>query len=114
MRRWFDLPLRAGLVALFVAGVVSASSLLGPQVTGIATMFPITFLSLIVLVQPRLGTGFTALMAATALRAMLGFGLMLLTLHLTVERVGVAAAYVLSLSVSLAWSAGVLALRSRR
>jgi hypothetical protein len=112
-RRWFDLPLRATAVALFVSGVVLASSVLGPEATGIVTVFPISLTSLFIILQPRIGGPASAVLAATTVRAMLGFGLALLALHLATRPLGVAAALCVGLLVSIAWSGGLLALRGR-
>jgi hypothetical protein len=113
-RKWFDLPLRATAIALFVSAVVLTSSMLGAEATGIAAVFPISLTSLIVILRPRIGAAASALLAATALQAMLGFGLMLLALHLAIRPWGVTAALLVALLVSLAWSAGLLALRRRK
>lgn len=109
-RRWFELPLRALAVAAFVTLIVAASTLLGPKATGIATVFPISLLCLIVILQPRLGGPATALLAANALRSMLGFGAMLLVLHLAIPAWGVWPAMLVALLVSLGWSASLLLL----
>jgi hypothetical protein len=109
-RRWFDLPLRAAAVALFVSTVVGVSSILGPEATGIAAVFPISLISLIVILHPRIGGAASARLASTALRAMLGFGVMLLVLHLAIQPLGTAAALVVALAVSLLWSGGLLVL----
>lgn len=109
----YDLAARALAVAGLVTFVTAASSALGPGVTGIAAVFPISLISLIVILRRRLGVPATVVLVAGALRAMLGFGVMLLVLHLTVEPMGAAAALVLALLVSAAWSAGLLALRAR-
>jgi hypothetical protein len=111
MRRRWDLLLRAASVGLFVSIVVIGSSMLGPEATGIAAVFPISLISLIVIVQPRIGGAASALLAATALRAMLGFGVMLLVLHLAVRPWGAAVALSVALAVSVAWSAGLMAVR---
>ena len=113
LRRWVDLPLRAAAVAVFVSGVVIASAVLGPQATGIAAVFPISLTSLIIIVRPRIGGPASALLAATALRAMLGFGLALLALHLAVHPWGVGPALFVGLLVSVTWSGGLLVLRGR-
>jgi hypothetical protein len=110
-RRWFDLPVRAVAVAAFVSLVVAVSSTLGPNATGIAAVFPISLISLIVIVRPRIGAMGSSLLAANALRSMLGFGMMLLTLHLTIRPWGTATALVISLLVSASWSAALLLLR---
>jgi hypothetical protein len=113
LRRWFDLPLRAASVALFVSGVVVASAVLGAKATGIAAVFPISLTSLMIIVRPRIGGPASAALAATALRAMLGFGLALLALHLAVRPWGVGPALLAGLLVSVSWSAGLLVLRRR-
>jgi hypothetical protein len=110
-RRCFDLPLRAVLVATFVCGVVVASSVLGPEATGIAAVFPISLGSLIVMLQPRLGASASALLATNAMRAMFGFGLALLALHLSIELWGTARALTTALLVTIAWSGVLLARR---
>jgi len=111
-RRWFELPVRAMAVAAFVSLVVSVSSVLGPNATGIAAVFPITLISLIVIVRRRIGGPACALLAANALRTMLGFGVMLLALHLAIGPLGITAALVIAMLVSLLWSCVLLGLRA--
>ncbi|WP_083747446.1 hypothetical protein [Teichococcus deserti] len=113
LRRKRDLPLRAATVAAFVVLVVLASRALGPQATGMAAVFPISLSSLIVILRPRIGAAASTLLAGSALKAMIGFGLMLLVLHLALPRIGVAPAMLLGLAVQLAWSLALLA-RQRR
>ena len=105
---------RAVMVALFVSAVVFGSRWLDPAVTGIVALFPVTFLSLFVLVHPRQGAAACAAMAASSLRAMFGFGLMLLVLHLAIAPLGVAAALCLALLTALVWSAALLVAAERR
>ena len=112
-RGWFDLPVRAVAVAAFVSLVVAVSSLLGPNATGIAAVFPISLISLIVIVRPRIGGPASSLLAANALRSMLGFGMMLLALHLAIRPWGLPTAFISALLVSASWSAALLLLRGR-
>lgn len=112
-RRWFDLPLRAASVAAFVSTVVAVSTALGPAATGIAAVFPVSLISLIVILLPRLGGPATAQVATNALPPMLGFGVMLLLLHLTIRPLGVVAALVLALAVCVMWSGVLLQLLTR-
>ena len=42
-RRWYDIPLRAGLVATLVAIVVTLSGWVGPGVSGTIALFPVVF-----------------------------------------------------------------------
>lgn len=99
---------RAVLVALFVSAVVFGSRWLDPAVTGIVALFPVTFLCLFVLVQSRQGAAAGRAMAASSLRAMFGFGLGLLVLHLATAPLGVGAALSVALLTALAWSGGLL------
>jgi len=112
-RRWYDLPARAAAVAGFVLLVVAASSVLGPEATGLVAIYPIGMTCLSVILHPRIGGPAMSLLVATSLRAMLGFGAMLLVVHLLVQPWGVPAAMAAGLAVSLAWSA-VLMLARRR
>jgi hypothetical protein len=113
-RRWFDLPLRAAAVAVFVSLVIAASSILGPSATGIAAVFPISLTSLLVVVRPRIGGPASSLLATSALWPMLGFGMMLLTLHLAVQAWGVVVGLLAALSVSALSSTALLILARRR
>lgn len=92
--RWFDIPLRALLVGLLVGGVVTTSRAIGPTATGIAALFPVVFTSLTAILHPRIGGMATAAVLASASRAMPGFGLALLVLHLAAVPFGRAPALV--------------------
>ena len=110
-RKWYDIPVRGMAIAAFVSIVVITSSALGAQATGIAAVFPVSLISVIVIVHPRLGGMAGSRLAANALRGMLGFGVMLLTLYLTVRPWGIAGALPVALLVSAAWSGGLMAWR---
>ena len=103
-RRWFDLPARA---------VAVVSTALGPGITGIAAVFPISLISLFVIVRPRIGGPAASQLAANALRSMLGFGMMLLALHLAIRPWGAVAAFAVALLTWVSWSAALLLLRRR-
>ncbi len=112
-RRWFDLPARAMAVAAFVSLVVAISAALGPEATGIAAVYPIGLTSLFVILRPRIGGPASSRLAANALRPMLGFGVMLLALHLAIRPWGPVTALAIALLVSVSWSAALFLLRRR-
>ncbi len=114
IRRWFELPLRAVLVAAFVSLVVAGSATLGPAVTGFVAVFPVSLISLVVILTRRLGSEAAAAVTTKALAPMLGFGAMLLAFHLTVPSMGVLAAMGLALAVSAVWSCVLLLAQSGR
>ncbi len=111
--RWPELAARAIAVAMFVTAVVLGSSALGPDATGIAAVFPVTFTSLLIILQSRIGGQRTALLAANALQVMPGFGLMLLVIHLAVVPWGAVASMSAGLVASMVWSCGLLIVKGR-
>jgi hypothetical protein len=54
-RRWYDIPLRALLVATLVGTVVTTSGWVGPRISGIIALYPIVFTSMMLILHPRIG-----------------------------------------------------------
>jgi hypothetical protein len=77
-------------------------------------VFPVAFTSFAFLVLPRLGGTAAAAVMAAAVRAMPGFALALLALHLCAVPFGAWAGLGAMLATSLVWSAGMLAWRPVR
>jgi uncharacterized membrane protein (GlpM family) len=113
-RTWFDLPMRALLVGSLTATVVTSSRWLGPSLTGMAAVFPIALTGLALIVLPRLGGAASAVLFVSALRAMPGFALALLILHLTADRLGTWLGLLTALLAQLAYSAVLLLAHRRR
>jgi hypothetical protein len=103
-RRWYDIPLRAMLVAALVAVVTSFSNALGPDATGFAAVFPIAMTSLALIVYLRQGGGAVAAIMASSFLPMLGFVLALIALHLTAPLVGGGWGLAAGLTGSIVWS----------
>ena len=101
-RRWFDIPLRAGLVALLVGIVVTLGDSAGPVLAGIFAVFPIVTLSMMLILHPRIGGPATAAIIANAMWGLVGFALAILTLHLTAVPFGAPLALLSALAVSVA------------
>lgn len=108
LRRHRDLPLRASAVAAFVTLAVAVGSVASPSVTGIVVVYPISLSCLLVILRPRIGGAAAALLAANALPPMLGFGLMLLALHLAIGPLGVPAAMAVALLVQAGWAGALM------
>src|SRR6266702_1724438 len=81
-RRWYDVPLRAGLVAVF----------------------PVVLTSLILIFHPRIGGPATAAILANTLPGLVGFAFAMLALHLASVPLGKAAALILALAISIGWN----------
>ena len=54
-RKWYDVLVRAVMVAGLVAAVVGLSGRVGPIVTGLLAVYPIVMTSLMLIFQPRVG-----------------------------------------------------------
>jgi hypothetical protein len=110
-RRWFDLVLRAAMVAALVGVTVTASFRIGPSGSGILAAFPIILISVILILHPRVGGKPTAAVMANAVIGLVGFASACLVLHITAEPLGSAIALSLALTTSIAWSLLVLLAR---
>jgi len=110
-RSRLDLPLRALATGLVVAGIVTASQAIGTRMTGILLVFPIVLVSFVIVIHGRLGGAAAAATMANGLRAMPGFCLALMTLHVLAPS-GLVLALCSALGASLAYVLAVMAWRA--
>ncbi len=110
-RRWFDVPLRASLVAVLVGTVVMLGDSGGPQLAGLFAVFPIVMLSIMLILHPRIGGVATAAIIANAMWGLVGFALAVLTLHVTAVPFGAPLALASALAVSVAVNCIIFAVR---
>ena len=113
-RRWYDIPLRAALVAVLVATVVTLSNIVGPRISGVIALFPAVFSSLILILMPRIGGRATAALLANGQWGMIGFGIAIVLMHLAVLPLGRAAALSLALATCVGWNLGLWAYGRRK
>jgi len=106
-RRWYDIPLRASLVATLVATVVTLSGWVGPGISGIIALFPAVFSSMMLILHPRIGGPATAAVIANGGWGMMGFGIAIAVLHVTALRFGSAIALSLALATCVSWNLGL-------
>jgi hypothetical protein len=104
VRRWYDVPLRALLVAALVATVTALSGWVGPTVSGVLALFPIVFTSMMLILHPRIGGPPTAAVVANSGWGMVGFGLGITMLYVGALRFGSAAGLLLGLATSVIWN----------
>jgi hypothetical protein len=81
--RWYDLVLRATMVALLVGIVVALSFRIGPTASGNLAVFPIVLSSIMIILHHRAGGPATAAVMANAVIGLGGFGVAALALYLT-------------------------------
>ncbi len=111
--RWYDLAMRAGLVALLVGVTVTLSFRIGPGGSGILAVFPIILISVILILHRRVGGKPTAAVMANAVTGLVGFAFACVMLHFTAEPLGWALGLALALSTSVAWGLIVYNARKR-
>ncbi len=107
----YDLPIRALIIGIVIAGIVTASRALGPSLTGIALVFPIGFASVTVVLHRRVGGLAVAATVATALRAIPSLVAAVLVIHLLAP-VDVWLALVAGAAASIAWAGALMAWRA--
>jgi hypothetical protein len=103
-RRWYDIPLRAGLVAMLVATVVTTSGWVGPAISGIMALFPIVFTSLMLVLHPRIGGPPTAAVIANGAWGLMGFGLAIAVINVAAPRFGSTIGLSLALATCIGWN----------
>src|SRR5205814_3660421 len=103
-RRWYDIPLRASLVATLVATVVTLSGWVGPKVSGIIALFPAVFTSMMLILHPRIGGPPTAAVIANSAWGLIGLGLAIAILHVTALQFGSAIGLSLGLATCVSWN----------
>jgi hypothetical protein len=113
-RRWYDIPLRASLVATLAATVVTASSWVGPKVSGIIALFPIVFTSMMVILHPRIGGPPTAAVLANSAWGLIGLGIAIAVLHVAALQFGSAIGLSLALATCIGWNLGLWWLGRRK
>ena len=106
-RRWYDIPLRASLVATLVATVVTLSRWVGPSVSGMIALFPVVFTSMMLILHPRIGGKPTAAVIANGGWGLIGFGIAIAVLNVTAPRFGSAVALSLALATCVSWNLGL-------
>jgi len=99
--RWYDLILRAAMVALLVGTVVTLSFRIGPTASGNLAVFPIVLTSIMIILHHRVGGPATAAVMANAVIGLGGFAIAVIVLNLTADRLGSPLALSLTLAVSL-------------
>jgi hypothetical protein len=113
-RRWYDIPLRAALVATLVATVVTLSHALGPAGSGMLALYPVALTSMIVLMHSRIGGVPTAAVIANSGWGLMGFVLAIAVLHLTAARLGSVPALSLALALCVTWNLGLWSIGRHR
>jgi hypothetical protein len=106
-RRWYDIPLRASLVATLVATVVTLSGWVGPKVSGMIALFPVVFTSMMLILHPRIGGPPTAAVIANSGWGLMGLGIAIAVLHIAALRFGSAVGLSLALATCVSWNLGL-------
>jgi hypothetical protein len=103
-RRWYDIPLRASLVATLVATVVTLSGWVGPKISGIIALFPVVFTSMMLILHPRIGGPPTAAVIANSAGGLMGLGIAIAALHVAALRFGSVIGLSIALMICVCWN----------
>ena len=112
--RFADVVLRGVFAAMIATAIFVASIYFGASWTGVLSVFPVMFGSVIFLLHPRLGGHAAASVIASANIGMWGFTLGALVAMLTAVPFGSWVALGLALLTSLTWNLTVYSLRHRK
>jgi hypothetical protein len=112
-RQWYELPLRTLLVCALMGAVLVLSTFAGPVATGMLSVYPISTTCTMLILHPRIGGRATAAVIANALWGLLGIGLGLAALCVSLEPLGTVAGLALLLAVPVCWNMTVWAVRRR-
>ncbi|MBX6328152.1 MAG: hypothetical protein IRY89_06210 [Pseudolabrys sp.] len=102
--RFTDLLVRAAMVAILVAVVVTFSFQLGPRGSGLLAVFPVVLTSIVMVMHPRVGGKAAAAVLANAPVGLVGFAFACAVLHFTAEPLGNPKGLALALATSIGWS----------
>lgn len=112
--RFSELLLRAAIVSVLIAIVVTLSFSIGPERTGMIASFPATFTSTMFILHRRVGGKAAAAVMAHSLLGLLGFACCVAVLYVTVIPFGRSTGLLLALLFSLSWNGVLLMLRRAR
>ncbi len=101
VKHWSELPIRAALVGLFVATIVTVSEAIGPEATGIASVFPLATSSLAVIMARSLGMSAATAAVAATVKPMIGIVIAMFVLSQTAVLWGMWPAMALALVISM-------------
>ena len=111
--RWYELAMRAAMVAVLVGVTVTLSFTIGPGGSGILAVFPIVLISIMLILHRRVGGPPTAAVMANAITGLVGFAFATAVLHFIAEPFGTPIGLTLALATSVGWSFLVFGVRRR-
>ncbi|HZD89100.1 MAG TPA: hypothetical protein VE224_03305, partial [Pseudolabrys sp.] len=85
---WYDIALRALMVAALVGTTVTLSFRIGPAASGILAVFPIILISVQIILHRRVGGRPSAAVMANGIIGLVGFACACVVLHFTAEPLG--------------------------
>ena len=90
---------------------VATSGWVGPRISGIIALYPVVFSSIMLILHPRIGGRPTAAVLANSAWGLLGFGMAIAVLHVTVVSFGSAVGLSVALATCIVWNLTLWATR---
>jgi len=111
--KWYDPFIRAIMVSAMIGLLLALSFIISPTAAGVLAVFPIVLISIMLILQPRVGGPATGAVLANTMSGLIGFGLASAMLNVTAVPLGSAAALAIALAISVGWNLSVWRLRRR-
>ena len=108
---WYDLALRAAMVAILVGLTVTLSFSICPGGRGIMAVFPNILISIMLILHRRAGGKPTAAVMANGVVGLVGFAFACIVLHYAALAFGAVIGLSLALATSVAWGISVFMAR---
>ena len=113
-RPWWDLPARAAATAALVLTLTGAASLLGPELAGVLTPFPVAVSVVCAFVLAEEGAAAATVLLEGILRGLTGFAVCCFSVAVLLPRLDPVAAFVLATVAAVAVPLVAAAVRWRR
>jgi hypothetical protein len=110
---WWDLAARGGAALMLVVLLTGVSGALGPHLSGLLAPFPIVTSVLAIFTHAHGGSDQVRVLLRNFLVGFYGFAAFCFTLAISLESMGIAAAFSVALVAALAVQAATFAVRSR-
>jgi len=109
--RWYDLALRALMVATLVGLTVGLSFRIGSTGSGVLAVFPVVLINVMLILHSRVGGKPAAAVLANAPLGLVGFAFACMVLHFAAALLALPVALSLALVTSIGWSLTILTAR---
>jgi hypothetical protein len=110
---WWDIPIRMLTTLVLVAGIMISADRLGPQLSGIASTYPVILTVVGSFTHHQLGADAVLRILRGIMLSLLSFVAFFLVVGTVIDQIGLIAAFASAACVAVALSAGLIAITRR-